>query len=62
MSEHIDDHLYGHMSVSDDDDAPDGAWWAMLEEAVVRYNEQHNKHYDPFETVHAYIRQKESEQ
>lgn len=55
------DHLYGYLSAHDDDDAPDGAWWAMLEDGVRSYNEQHHTNHDPHETVHAYIAQKVDE-
>lgn len=58
----ISDHLYGWMSVSDDDDAPDGAWWAMLEESVEHYNQEHGTNFDPFESVHAYVRKRGEEQ
>lgn len=58
----MDDHLFGYLSVHDDDDAPDGAWWAKLEDGVRFYNEQHHTNHDPFETVHAYIAQKAEEQ
>lgn len=54
----MNQELFGFMSAYDDDDAPDGAWWAMLEDSVTFYNEEHGTTYDPFETVHAYIREK----
>ncbi len=48
--------LRAFMATHDDDDAPDGAWWAKLEDSVVFWNETHNTRLDPFETVHAYLR------
>jgi hypothetical protein len=65
MAAHIqwldDDHLFGYLSVHDDEDAPDGAWWAKLEDGVRFYNEQHHTNHDPFDTVHRYIAQKADE-
>lgn len=61
MSKHIqwldNDHLFAYLSVHDDDDAPDGAWWAKLEDGVRFYNEQHHTNHDPHETVLAYAEQ-----
>jgi len=53
-----DDYLFAYLSVHDDEDAPDGAWWAKLEDGVTYYNEQHGETLDPHETVHAYLRHK----
>ena len=56
-----DDHLFGYLSGHDEDDAPDGAWWAKLEDGVTFYNEQRHTNHDPFDTVHRYIAQKADE-
>lgn len=47
------DFLYGFMSGADDDDAPDGAWWCMLQEAAATCLECEFD--EAFESVHAYI-------
>ncbi len=52
------DELYAHIDCMNDDDLPDGAWWAMLEEGVRNYNEANGTNFDPFEGVHAYLRAK----
>lgn len=36
-------------------DMGDGAWWAMLEDAVKIYNAEMSTHYDPFDAVHAWV-------
>lgn len=38
-----------------DDELPDGAWWAMLEEGVVAYNKETGQDIDPNDGVHAYL-------
>ncbi len=48
------EELFEFMSTFDDSDAPDGAWQAMLEDAVTQYNEQNNTDFDPFEAWLAY--------
>ncbi|OED40244.1 hypothetical protein ACH42_17170 [Endozoicomonas sp. (ex Bugula neritina AB1)] len=48
--------VFAFMEAFDDDDAPDGAWWAMLEEGVRAYNELNNTRYDEHNTVHAYLK------
>lgn len=53
----IDLHLFTYLAAHNDDDAPDGAWWAKLEDGVRFYNEQFCLQLDPFDTVHAYINQ-----
>ncbi len=55
------EHLFGYLSAHDDDDAPDGAWWAMLEDGVALYNEQYHTNHDPHETVAAYLRKCDEE-
>ncbi len=43
------------MEPYDDDNASDGAWWAMLENAVTFFNEQNGTKYDECDTVHEYL-------
>lgn len=51
----MNDDLYYYMDAFNDEDAPDGAWWAILENAVTFFNAENETSYDPFEMVHAYI-------
>lgn len=51
----LPDDLFYFIDAHNDDDASDGAWWAMLENAVTAWNEKHGTNYDENETVHAYI-------
>lgn len=37
-------------------DAPDGAWWAMLEDTVVQYNRRTGNGYDANDAVHKWVR------
>lgn len=48
--------LFYFMQVHDDDEAPDGAWQAMLEDAVQFYNEEHGTDYDSLEAFLAYLK------
>ena len=49
------DYLYGYMSMADDSDAPDGAWWAMLQDAAASCLEVDVDSDEAFEAVHGYI-------
>ena len=53
MSEIDKDYLYGYMSGADDDNASDGAWWCMLQEAAAACRGVEFD--DAFEDVHGYI-------
>ncbi len=56
MSKKIDkDYLYGYMSGADDDDASDGVWWAMLQDAAAMCLGIDNDSVEAFEAVHGYI-------
>ncbi|HEL5025691.1 TPA: hypothetical protein UOA81_000860 [Stenotrophomonas maltophilia] len=37
-------------------DKGDGAWWALMEDTVTNYNYRTGHGYDPFETVHKWVR------
>lgn len=52
------DELYWWIDARNDDDLPDGAWWAVLEEAVVNYNAEYGTDHDPNDAVHAYLQVK----
>jgi len=47
--------LNAFMEAHDNPNASDGAWQAMLEDAVVMYNEQNGTDYDPFDSWMEYI-------
>ena len=49
------DFLFGYMSMADDDDAPDGAWWAMLQGAAAECLKVDVDSDEAFEAVHEYI-------
>ena len=51
----IGTELYYFVDAMNDDDLPDGAWWAMLEEGVRNYNSEYGTNYDPHEAVHRYL-------
>lgn len=48
------DFLYGYMSMADDDDAPDGAWWAKLQAAAAECLNVEVDSDEAFEAVHGY--------
>ncbi len=48
--------LMHSIDAMNDDQMPDGAWWAMLEEAVQAYNERNNTDFDETASVHAYLK------
>jgi hypothetical protein len=54
------DELWYWIDARNDDELPDGAWWSVLEEAVVDYNEEYGTDYDPFDAVHAYLNEKDA--
>jgi len=53
--EHVPDGLEHFLEALDNDDLPDGAWWACLEEGVSVYNEVEGTKVDPNDGVHAYL-------
>lgn len=55
MKHEFPEELFHFMSEFDDDEAPDGAWQAMLEDSVRRWNRGHGTDYDVNEVLHAYI-------
>jgi len=56
-----EDELYWFIDALNDDDMPDGAWWALLEEGAKNFNNEYGTDYDPFECVHGYLRAKHPE-
>lgn len=57
----LPDELYYFIDAHNDDDAPDGAWWAILEDAVSYWNKEHGTNFDENDTVHAYLERGETE-
>ena len=49
--------FFGYMSAHDDDDLPDGAWFALLEESAERFIGEHAlRNADPNDATHQYLR------
>ncbi len=45
------------MDAWNDDDLPDGAWWAVLEDGARAFGKEYKlKNIDAFECVHLYLR------
>ena len=53
--EHVPDGIEDFLEAWNNDELPDGAWWAMLEEGVTAYNEVEGTRVDPNDGVHAYL-------
>ncbi len=53
----IPEELFYTILAADEDanDAPDGAWWAMLEDTVKFWNRDRGTSLDEHETVHQYL-------
>ncbi len=49
------DYLYGYMNGADDDNASDGAWWQMLQDAAAACLKVDVDSEEAFEAVHGYI-------
>ena len=46
----------GYMSASEDDDAPDGAWFQMIEDAAREFMRVHKLRGDANDAAHQYLR------
>lgn len=46
---------FAAMAAVDDDSASDGAWQAMLEDAVHEFNRQNNTNFDSFDMFIEYV-------
>lgn len=51
----INHEMMGYMHAAEDKNAPDGAWWAILEDAARAYAEMKGITVDANEAVHQYI-------
>jgi hypothetical protein len=59
----IRDEFIGYMDVANDDDAPDGAWFAMLECAAEEFMRKNRVHWgDGNDGAHYYLELKAKEQ
>jgi len=58
----MNDELFWFIDAHDDDDLSDGAWWAVLEDAVRYWNKEHGTELDENDTVHEYLRLQERKQ
>ena len=47
--------LFGFLQAFDDDDLPDGAWQAKIEDGVVAWNEDKGTNLSPFDTWVEYV-------
>jgi len=54
----VKNDLFHYMQANDDSDLPQGAWQAMLEDAVEAYNNQHGTNFDPYDMFMEYIQWK----
>ena len=54
----LSDELFWFIDAHNDDDLPDGAWFAVLEDAVTYWNKKHGTNFDENEAVHAYLERK----
>lgn len=52
----------GFMDAYNDDDLPDGAWFAVLEGAALRFINDHDLDADENDAVHEYLELKSAEQ
>ncbi len=55
MARKFPQDLLNYISAHDDDDLPDGAWFANLEGAVADWNDVHGTNYDENDAAHAYL-------
>ncbi len=53
---HLTDEFRGYMDAADDDDAPDGAWFQMLEDAALDFMRLHKLRGDANDAAHQYVR------
>lgn len=56
----MNETLFAFLQAFDDDEAPDGAWQAKIEDGVVAWNEDNNKDLNPFNTFLNYVEEHEN--
>ena len=59
MESKLPDELYWELVAVDEfnSDAPDGAWWALLEDQVSFWNKKYKVQIDEHDMVHLFIKQ-----
>lgn len=55
MSANYPPGYFEFMEAFDNDELPDGAWWAVLEDGAREANQHFKIKRDPFDAVHAYL-------
>lgn len=55
IPQHLEDEFEGYVSMADDPEAPDGAWWAMLLDAATAFMHSKKLKGDPHDAVHQYL-------
>lgn len=55
IPEHLLSEFRGYMEAADDDDAPDGAWFQMLEDAARQFMDDHKVKGCANTAAHQYI-------
>ncbi len=59
----MNNELFAFLQIFDDDDLPDGAWQAKIEDGVEEWNKDHpTAKLDPFDTWLAYIKACENQE
>lgn len=56
----LDENLTAFLHPFDDENLPDGAWWAKLEDGVKEYNEVNNRNLDLHDTISEYVAEQAS--
>lgn len=51
----LQDEFYGFMKIYDNEELPDGAWWALLEEAASSFIKLHKLKVDSNDATHQYL-------
>ncbi len=51
----MNEELFAFLQAFDNDDAPDGAWQAQIEDGVTFWNEDKKTSLDPFDTFLNYV-------
>lgn len=58
----MNEELYAFLQAFDNDDLPDGAWQAMIEDGVRAWNNDKSAKRDPFDTFLQYVAETERQE
>lgn len=58
----MNEELFAFLQAFDNDDAPDGAWQAQIEDGVTFWNEDKKTNLDPFDTFLDYVAEAERQE